>query len=60
MASDEQNHLAKYIEEFKAKTKPRNLELKKIRDDILNSAKALLKGRKIVFKAFESGIFLKP
>ena len=30
MASDEQNHLAKYIEEFKAKTKPRNLEL---RDD---------------------------
>ena len=28
--------------------------------DVLNSAKALLKGREMVFKAFESGIILKP
>ena len=27
--------------------------------DVLNSAKALLKGREMVFKAFESGIILK-
>ena len=33
---------------------------KKIKEDVLNSAMALLKGRQMVFKAFESEIFLKP
>ena len=60
MANDEQNQLLKRINEFKSKTKPHNLESKKVKEDVLNSAKALLKGREIAFKAFESGIFLKP
>ena len=34
--------------------------MKKIKEDVLNSARALLKGREMVYKAFESGIFLKP
>ena len=38
---------------------PKNSETKKVKEDILNSARALFKGREMVFKAFESGIFLK-
>ena len=30
----------------------------KVKEDLLNSAMALLKGMEMVFKAFESGIFL--
>ena len=54
MANDEQNHLPKYITEFNSKTKPLILK-----ENVLNSAMALLKGREMVFKAFESGILLK-
>ena len=54
----EQNHLVNYIKEFKSKTRPQHdSNLKKVKEDILNSATALLKRRKMVFKAFESGIF---
>ena len=60
MANDEQGQLLKRINEFKSKTTPQNSESKKVKEDILNSARALLKGREMVFKAFESGIFLKP
>ena len=57
-ANDEQNHLTKYIKEFKTKTKPQNKSyLKKVKEDLINSAIALLKGREMAFKAFESGIF---
>ena len=35
------------------------LNKKKVKEDVLNSARELL-GREMVFKAFESGIFLKP
>ena len=59
MANDKQNQLAKHIKEFERKTKPRNPESKKVKEDAVNSAMALLKGREMVFKAFESGIFLK-
>ena len=59
-ANDEQSHLAKYIKEFKIKTKPQNnSNLKKVKKDTINSAMALLRGREMVFKAFESGIFSK-
>ena len=34
------------------------LNWKKLKQDVLNSATALLKGREMVLKAFESGIFL--
>ena len=52
--------MAKFIKEFKTKTKPQyNSYLKKVKDDVINSAMSLLKGREMVFKAFESGIFSK-
>ena len=60
MANVEQNQLLRYINKLKSKTKPHNPESKKVKEDVLNSARALLKGREMVFKAFESGIFLKP
>ena len=59
MANDQQDQLLKYINKLKSKTKPHNLESKKVKEDVLNSARALLKEIKMVFKAFESGIFLK-
>ena len=60
MANDEQDQLLRYINKLKSKAKPRNLELKTLKEDLLNSARALLKGREMVYKAFESGMFLKP
>ena len=60
MANDEQDQLLKSINEFKSKTRPQNSESKKVKEDVLNSSRSLLKGREMVFKAFESGIFLKP
>ena len=58
MTNYEQDQLLRYINKLKSKTKPHNLESKKVKEDVLNSVRALLKGRKMVFKAFESGIFL--
>ena len=58
MANDE--FKSKMNLKFKSKTRPENSESKKVKQDVLNSARALLKGREMVFKAFESGIFLKP
>ena len=60
MANDEQDQLLMRLNEFKNKTRPENSESKKVKQDVLSSARALLKGREMVFKAFESGIFLKP
>ena len=59
MANDEQDQLLRYINKLKSKTKPHNPESKKVKEHVLNSACALLKGREIVYKAFESGIFLR-
>ena len=59
MENAEQNHLAKHIRELKSKTRPQDRNLKRVKKDILNSAMTLLKGREMVFKDFESGIFLK-
>ena len=60
IANDEQNHLGKYIKEFKSKTRPQDSDLKRVKEDVLNTGMVLLKGREMVFKAFESGIFFKP
>ena len=60
MANDEQDQLLRYINKLKSKMKPHNPESKKVKEDLLNSVHALLKGREIVFKAFESRIFLRP
>ena len=60
MANDEQEQLSKHIREFKSKSRPQNSESKKVKEGVLNSAMAILKGREMIFKLFESGIFLKP
>ena len=60
MASDEQNHLTKYIKEFKSKIRPQRSNLKRVKEDPLSSAKTLIMGREMVLKASESRIFLKP
>ena len=56
-ANEEQNKLSEYISRFRRGTKPNNPESIKLKEYILDSAKALLEGREMVFKAFESGIF---
>ena len=60
MKNDEQNHLATHIKEFKSKRRLQGSNLKGAKEDVLKSAMAFLKGSEMVFKAFESGIFLKP
>ena len=60
IANDEQNKLSKYIKELTTKkTPPNNFNLKKVKEDAVNSVIAILRGRGKVFEAFESGIFSK-
>ena len=58
MANDEQDQLLRYINKLKGKTKPHNPESKKVKEDVSNIARAFLKGREMVYKTFEYGIFL--
>ena len=58
-ANVDQMNLTLYIKDFANTTKPRNPELKELKKDVLNSALALLEGRDMVYKEFESGIFLR-
>ena len=45
--NDKQNNSAKYIKEFKTKTKwQNNYKLKKVKEDVINGAMALLKESK--------------
>ena len=55
-ANMEQANLLSYISDF-MKTKPRDLEKKKLRADLLNSVTGLVQGREAVLTAFKSGIF---
>ena len=56
-ASDERDQFLRYINKFKNKVKPRrDSESEKLKEDILNSARALLKGREMAYKAFKTGI----
>ena len=52
--------MSRRVNEFKSKTRSQNSGSKNVKKDVLNSARALLKGREMVFNAFESGVFLKP
>ena len=56
MANDEQDQL---LMNLKVRQDHKILSQKELKKDILNSARALLKGREMVFKAFESRIFFK-
>ena len=58
-ANIEQANLLSYINDFIRKTKPRNPEKRKLRSDVLDSVTSLVKGREVVLKAFQSGIFHK-
>ena len=58
-ANTEQANLLSHIEDFIKKTKPRGPMLKKLKEDVLTSVLSPLKGREMVYKAFESGIFQK-
>ena len=55
-ANMEQANLLSYISDF-MKTKPRDLEKKKLRADVLNSVTGLVQGREAVLTSFKSGIF---
>ena len=50
----------KILENLKVRQDRKNSKSKKVKEDVLSSATALLKGRKMVLKAFGSGIYLKP
>ena len=56
MTNIEQANLLSYISDF-FKTKPRDLEKKKWRADVLNSVTGLAQGREAVLTAFKSRIF---
>ena len=56
-ANLEQVNLLSYINNFIRKTKPRNPEKRKLRSDVSDSMSSLVKGREVVLKAFQSGIF---
>ena len=58
-ANIEQANLLSYINDFIRKTKPQNPEKRKLRSDVLDSVTSLVKGREVVLKAFQSGIFHK-
>ena len=58
-ANLEQANLLSHINDFIRKTKPRNPEKRKLRSDVLDSVNSLVKGREVVLKAFQSGIFHK-
>ena len=55
-ANTEQANLLSHINDF-MKTKPRDLEKRKLRSDVLDSVTSLVNGREMVLKAFQSGIF---
>ena len=55
-ANIEQANLLSYINDF-MKTKPRDLEKRKLRADVLNNVTGLVQGREAVLTAFKSGIF---
>ena len=57
MANNEQNKLLEHIEEFSGSIRPRYYKLKEFKKEVLDSALALLQGREMVLKAFQSGIF---
>ena len=58
-ANTELANLLSHIEDFIKKTKPRDPELKKLKEDVLTSVLSLTKGRELVHKPFQSGIFQK-
>ena len=58
-ANLEQANLLAHIQDFIGNTKPQDPEQKKMKSDVLNSVRALVRGRKLIYNAFRSGIFYR-
>ena len=56
-ANLEQANLMSYIQNFVKNTKPQDPEQKKLKSDVLDSVRALVQGRELMYNAFRSGIF---
>ena len=56
-ANLEQANLLAHVQDFLKKTKPQDPEQKKMKSDVLNSMRALVKERELMYNAFRSGIF---
>ena len=56
-ANLEQANLLAHVQDFLKKTKPQDPEQKKLKSDVLNSMRALVKERELMYNAFRSGIF---
>ena len=56
-ANLEQANLMAHINNFVKNTKPQDPEQKKLKSEVLNSVRALIEGRELIYKAFRSGIF---
>ena len=56
-ANLEQANLMAHIHYFVKKTKPQDPKQKKIKSDVLDSVRTLVKGRELMYNAFRSGIF---
>ena len=56
-ANIEQANLMAHIHNFVKNTKPQDPKQKKIKSDVLESVRALVKGRELMYNAFRSGIF---
>ena len=59
VANIEQANLLAHIQDFMKNTKPQDPEKKKLKSDVLNSVRALVKGRELIYNAFRSGMFHK-
>ena len=56
-ANLEQANLLAHVQNFVKNTKPQDPEQKKLKSDVVNSVRALVKGRELMYNAFRSGIF---
>ena len=56
-ANLEQANLMAHIHDFVKNTKPKESTQKKLKSDVLNSVRALVDGRELMYNAFRSGIF---
>ena len=56
-ANLEQANLMAHIHDFVKNTKPQDPKQKKLKSDVLDSVRALVKGRELMYNAFRSGIF---
>ena len=56
-ANLEQANLMAHIQNFVKNTKPQDPDQKKLKSDVLNSVRALVDGRELMYNAFRSGIF---